>query len=225
MNDVTISFAVTVCDEHQDLENLLHQLTSSVLKDTDEIIILSDSSKVTPEVLTVISKYATQQNIKHISKPLNGNFAKFKNNFLKVCTKDYIFQIDADETLGSFLYLIHDLIQSNLEQDLFVLSRINTVNGLDMQYAMNIGWRVDENNTYDQLPIINWPDCQYRLFKNNIGIKWVGKVHEKLVGHKTFTLIGNGKVDDVAENRKFSLIHQKTFARQLKQNKFYETLI
>ena len=220
----TISFAITVCNEHNELNNLLSQLTSVVLKPADEIIILSDSSNVTSDVIKIITKYAgLYNNIKHISKPLNNNFEKIKNNFIKNCTKDYIFQIDADEELGVYLMLIHDILRENPEKDVFLVPRINTVSDLDPEYAKSIGWSVNYKQFYEGLPIINWPDFQYRIFKNNSKIKWKGEVHEKIVGQESYTLIHDGNIENIDSNRKFSLIHKKTFDRQKKQNEYYET--
>lgn len=218
----SISFAITACNEHVELERLLKQIIP-IVKDGDEIIIQVDTGNCTPEVSDVITKYAGK--VTMCGFPLNGHFANFKNNLKANCTKDYIFQIDADEELGSFLLLAHDLLAENPNQDLFVLSRINTVKNIDPEYVKSQGWNVDYKHTYNGEPIINWPDLQLRLFKNIKPIKWSGKVHEKLVGYKSYTIVGTADVSDIDANRKFSLIHEKTFTRQIAQNNFYKKLI
>lgn len=65
-------------------------------------------------------------------------------------------------------------------------------------------------------PIVAWPDYQTRIYKNHPDIKWEGKVHERIVGHKTMTALPAEEV--------WALIHEKTIDRQRKQNEFYTTL-
>jgi hypothetical protein len=64
------------------------------------------------------------------------------------------------------------------------------------------------------VPIINAHDYQGRLFKK--GLRWEGKVHEKVVGAKYYSLLPN---EDV-----YSLIHHKNINKQEKQNEFYNKL-
>ena len=63
-------------------------------------------------------------------------------------------------------------------------------------------------------PIINYSDYQDRILKNIPEIKWINKVHERLVGAKTATPLPEG----------YDLIHPKTIERQEKQNNYYNTL-
>jgi hypothetical protein len=66
------------------------------------------------------------------------------------------------------------------------------------------------------IPIINWPDKQWRLYKNTPEIKWDGKVHERLVGFNKYT--------SLPETVEFALFHHKTIDRQEKQNEFYNKI-
>jgi len=217
----SISFAITVCDEHDELKSLIKQLIPFV-KQHDEIVIQVDETNSTLKVRELIEELQHEYPfISHIMFPLNGDFASFKNNLKLECTKEYIFQIDADENLGTYLLLIHDIIQENPDIEAFWLPRVNTVSNLELSYAQSIGWNVDHSNQYEGEPIINWPDLQLRIFKNLKRIKWTGHVHEKITGYKRATVIGTADIKDVTSNRKFSLIHQKTFAKQIKQNNFY----
>jgi len=62
-------------------------------------------------------------------------------------------------------------------------------------------------------PIINFPDGQKRIFKNIPEIKWNGRVHETLVGYKTYAYL--------PPIEEWCLIHKKNITRQEKQNEFY----
>lgn len=63
-------------------------------------------------------------------------------------------------------------------------------------------------------PIINYPDYQGRLHKR--GLKWSGKVHERIVGARYYSILPDLEV--------YSLIHHKTIEKQIKQNNFYNNL-
>lgn len=217
----SISFAITVCDEHDELKTLLSQIIPFV-KENDEIVIQVDETNSTLKVREVIEEFQAKHSfITHVMFPLNGDFASFKNNLKKACTKEFIFQIDADETLGTYLLLVHDYIATNPESEAFWIPRLNTVKDLELSYAQSIGWNVDHQNQYEGCPVINWPDLQLRIFRNLKRIKWAGKVHEKVVGYKIATIVSTKNIQDVTANRKLGLIHEKTFAKQMKQNNFY----
>lgn len=64
-------------------------------------------------------------------------------------------------------------------------------------------------------PIINYPDFQYRLYKNKPEIKWVNHVHEVVLGYKTFSHLPTEK--------NYCLLHYKEIARQETQNNYYDT--
>ncbi len=63
---------------------------------------------------------------------------------------------------------------------------------------------------------VNYPDYQWRIWKNKPEIKWVNKVHERLDGFKTYVAL--------PPQEEFSLYHPKDIERQEKQNKFYEII-
>ena len=57
---------------------------------------------------------------------------------------------------------------------------------------------------------------QWRIYKNNKNIQWVGNVHEKISGHETFA--------ELPAEEAYALYHPKDIKRQEKQNKYYNTL-
>jgi glycosyltransferase involved in cell wall biosynthesis len=199
----SISYAITACNEHVELDRLLNQLSSSI-RDEDEIVVQMDIT-ATDEVKAVVNKYK----LMNYFHPLNKDFATFKNNLKGLCTKDYIFQIDADEYLSEeLLVYLPAILEDNSSVEMFSIPRINTVEGLTEQHIKQWGWRVDERGW------VNYPDYQNRILKNKPEIHWVNKVHEKIIGAMTTTEIPPG----------LDLIHPKTIDRQEKQNNYYNTI-
>ena len=87
----SISYAITACNEYIELDRLLSQLVLDI-RPEDEIVVQMDLN-ATDEVAAVVKKY----NLIKYYYSLDKDFASFKNNLSSLCTKDYIFQIDADE--------------------------------------------------------------------------------------------------------------------------------
>ena len=200
----TISFAITVHNEHKELDKLLQQLTKSI-REEDEIVVQMDIT-ATEEVKAVVNNYK----LTNYFHPLNKDFAAFKNNLKSLCTKDWIFFIDADETLNYYFSKnIHEFLELNKGiVDLIAVPRVNKVNGLTQSHIDKWRWFVDDNNW------INYPDYQTRICSNKPEINWVNKVHEHLSGWKTIANFPHG----------YDLIHPKTIERQERQNNFYDTL-
>ena len=152
----------------------------------DEILIQYDENSATKPVkdyLTIISQLHNS-NIKVISYPLNNDFASFKNNLKDNASGIFIFQIDADEIPSEHLMEnIKDIIEYNKDVDLFFVPRINTVEGLTKQHIKKWKWNVNE------LGWINFPDYQTRLYRRTSEIQWQGKVHERIVGYNTLSVL------------------------------------
>ena len=199
----SISYAITACNEHVELDRLLNQLTEYI-RPEDEIVVQMDIT-ATDEVKAVVNKYK----LMNYFHPLNNDFATFKNNLKSLCTKDYIFQIDADEYLSEeLLVYLPVILKDNTNVEMFSVPRINTVEGLTEQHIKQWGWNVNEKGW------VNYPDYQNRILKNIPTIHWVNKVHEKLVGAMVTTAIPPG----------YDLIHPKDIVRQEKQNAYYNTI-
>jgi len=232
VNYPSISYAIPVCNEHEELNRLLNQLNDFV-DIHDQIIIQKDQDNVTDKVNAVIEQFEEQCKCEFdvISFSLKNDFSTFKNNLKSYCRKDYIFQIDADETLGdSLLMHLPVLLNDNAETDLFFLPRINIVKGVTVDYAESQHWQLRKI----EFPIakelnenvVNFPDRQARLFKNKPEIKWRNRVHEVITGHKTFIDIASGLYElDPDQIQSWCLIHVKEFERQIKQNEKYSRII
>lgn len=124
---------------------------------------------------------------------------------------EIIFQIDADEYPNKMVFThLPAILESNPDNEVYLVPRVNTVEGLTQEHIQKWGWNVDDKGW------VNWPDYQWRIWKNKPEIKWVNKVHEVLKGHETYAALP--AMEAVA------LYHPKDIARQEKQNNYYNTL-
>ena len=204
----TISYAITACNEHVELDRLLEILTESI-RPEDEIVIQLDKT-ATVEVRSTCFDFG-RPNLRVIEFPLNNDFAAFKNNLSKECLKDYVFQIDADEYPNTdFIANLADILEYNQTIDVFLVPRINTVSGLTDEHIKQWRWNINDKGW------VNFPDYQWRIWKNKVGIHWINKVHEKLNGYKEFSLL--------PQSEEYCLIHPKDIVRQERQNKRYNTI-
>jgi glycosyltransferase involved in cell wall biosynthesis len=204
----TISYAITACNEHVELDRLLEILTESI-RPEDEIVIQLDKT-ATVEVRSTCFDFG-RSNLRVIEFPLNNDFAAFKNNLSKECLKDYVFQIDADEYPNpDFIANLADILEYNQTIDVFLVPRINTVSGLTDEHIKKWRWNVNDKGW------VNFPDYQWRIWKNKVGIHWINKVHEKLNGYKEFSLL--------PQSEEYCLIHPKDIVRQERQNEYYNTI-
>jgi len=204
-----ISYAIPVCNEHEELQRLLQFLIFTI-PEGDEIVVLCDEGNTTIEVSRVLDKYADRVNV--YENPLNKDFAQQKNYLNGKCTGDWIFLIDADEYPDEYICKnLLWLIDNNPEAEAYWISRINTVEGLTQDHIKRWGWNVNEDGW------INFPDNQMRIYKNEPDrIKWEKPVHEQLIGYNKFA--------NLPGDKEFCLYHPKKIDRQEKQNKFYGTI-
>jgi len=205
-----ISYAITVCNELEEVKRLVNFLHSNK-REQDEIVVLADSPKMSQELQDQLYRFSSANWIKLIESQFEGHFADWKNRLLKVCSGDYIFQIDADEVPNEELINgLAYILEINQDVDVFRVPRVNTVEGLTPQHIQKWGWNVNDKGW------VNWPDYQWRIYRNTPEIKWKNKVHEVLEGYKTMTLL--------PLQEEFALYHPKTIDRQEKQNNYYNTL-
>jgi hypothetical protein len=202
-----ISYAIPVCNEFTEIQRLLDFLIENKRVE-DEIIVLYDSNNGSPEVGEYLVKV---KGIRWFPFPFDGHFANMKNKLTSECSGDYIFQIDADEMLSlDGLTSIPKIIENNPIIEVYRVPRINTVIGLTPEHIQKWGWNINEQEW------VNFPDLQWRIYKNDSKIKWKNKVHEVLEGY--------GIYSELPYNEEFCLIHEKTIERQEKQNDYYNTL-
>jgi len=207
---VKISYAITVCNEEKEVAMLINFLLIHK-REQDEIVVLADSPKMSQTLQELLRACASINQILLIESEFEGHFADWKNKLTKVCSGNYIFQIDADELPNEELINgLPYILEINQDIDVFRVPRINTVEGLTQEYIQKWRWNVDDKGW------VNFPDYQWRIYKNTSDIKWKNKVHEVLEGFQSVTFLPT--------EEEFCLYHPKTIDRQEKQNNYYDTL-
>jgi glycosyltransferase involved in cell wall biosynthesis len=206
---MTISYAITVCNELEEIKRLVEFLLAHKrLK--DEIVVLMDDNgteEVWNYLLTIESKLGVLNRI-----PFSKDFSAFKNHLNSLCSGDYIFNIDADEFPSKTLIeYLPQVLEENSKIKAFALPRVNTVAGLTQEHIQKWRWNVNEHG------FVNYPDYQLRIYKNDPGIYWENKVHERLnIWQDAYPL--------PAETLDWALYHPKDIVRQEKQNALYDTI-
>ena len=204
-----ISYAILTHNEGEYVEQLLNFLVINK-RVCDEIIVVDDFSSDT-RTLDILKHFALTNDIHIYQHALNGNFSAQKNFLSSKCSGDYIFQIDADEMVSTdFIDFLPDLLDQNPDNEVYLVPRINIVDGLTDDHVKKWGWNVNEKG------YVNFPDFQWRIYKNNPSIKWVNIVHEKLTGFTTYAFL--------PAEEEYCLFHRKCITRQEMQNEFYDKL-
>jgi len=206
-----ISYAITVCNELLEIQRLLPFLIENK-REQDEIVIFYDIKNGSKSVEEYLRSYSVNKvPFRWMGYHFDGHFANMKNALTEACFGNYIFQIDADEIPNWYLLqYLPEILESNPDNEVYLVPRVNTVDGLTQEHIQKWRWNVNDKNW------VNWPDYQWRIWKNIPEIKWINKVHERLDGFKTYATLPT--------DENFSLYHSKTIERQEKQNEFYNTL-
>lgn len=209
-----ISYGLTAWIEHLELERLLNFLAPRIDAE-DEIVIVYDQNRVTPEVLKVMSDFK-RENYSFYPFNFQQNFLENKNYLGSLCTGEYIFQIDADELPSEFLLAnLKEIIQNN-PVDVFIVPRINIVEDLTEEHIKQWRWVVNEKGW------VNFPDPQRRIYRNDPTIQWrdpEGKpqVHGMVEGYRTFA--------QFPFEEEWCLTHMKHIEKQKYQNNLYNIVL
>ena len=204
-----ITYAVTVCNEFIEIQRLVNFLLQHK-RIEDNIVILYDEVNGDPAIEQYLRSHSLNGAFSWHKGKFENHFADWKNKLSSLCNGDYIFQIDADEVPQETLMKVLPEILEGNDVEVIKVPRVNTVEGLTESHIAKWGWNVDAEKR------INWPDYQWRIWKNIPNIKWINKVHEHLSGFDSYS-----HLPDIVE---MSLYHPKTIERQETQNNYYNTL-
>jgi len=202
-----ISFAITVCNEIEEIKRLVPFLLKHK-RINDEIVVLFDQKNGDQDVLDFLLEFNKLPNVQTWRGfDFDNNFSDWKNKLNEYCDGDYIFQLDADEMISEYMVKnVSEIISLNPEVELFLLPRINTVEGITDDHIKTWNWKLDD------LGRVNYPDYQGRLYKK--GLLWEGKVHERIVGVKHYSLLPS-------DEEMYCIEHHKNIKKQEKQNNLY----
>jgi glycosyltransferase involved in cell wall biosynthesis/2-polyprenyl-3-methyl-5-hydroxy-6-metoxy-1,4-benzoquinol methylase len=142
--------SVSLCMITKNAENMLHRTLKSVDGIVDEIIIADNGS--TDSTLEIAKQYNTK--IITCKSPLEIGFDTARNESIKHAKSDWILWLDSDE----------ELLYAN---NMFKYLRPNIFNGYSIRQHH---FSVDAGAMKVDLPV--------RLFRNKMGIKFLGHVHE-----------------------------------------------
>ena len=249
MNNITISYAILTHNETESLQKLLDFLIK-YKDDDDEIVILDDFSdnKETKELLDV---YTSIYGIKFEQRYLFADFSGQKNHLRKMCSKDYIINIDADELPRKHLIKnIKDILETNPEVDVIWIPRINTVEGLREEHIQKWKWSIGKLKSEKRSKFLDKESSEYKLLERYdllIGeesgglikfyaplINWPNDYQARLWKNRPNirwtkevheTLEGYNNYTFLPAEGKYCFEHHKTIERQEKQNKFYEGIL
>jgi hypothetical protein len=206
-----ISYAITLCNEYEEILRLVGRLQKLITRD-DEIVILVDTPKAPPHLKSLLIYWSDLGLIKLCEDAFNNDFSKWKNKLTSECTGDFIFQIDADEVPhNSLIECLPSLLITNSQFDAFLVPRVNTVADIQQSDLQRWRWSINEKGW------INFPDYQTRIYRNSPSIRWINKVHERLNGFQMLTRL--------PAEEEWSLYHPKNINKQRKQNDYYAILV
>lgn len=175
------------CIAHPD-ESLLADFFSHIPPWVDEVIIVWDGQA--PAHLPPCAVPLRQT-----VRPLNGDFAAQRNGMLDMCTGDWCLYLDVDERLDSTTWAALPawltLPTTGPEAvGAMVLPRLTFMGDSD---HVRMGYGL-------------WPDVQMRLFPLREGLRFVGRVHEKVTGlHGATILVGGHGIWHYSHIRKDAL--------------------
>jgi len=205
-----LSYAITVCNEFVEIQKLVNFLRENK-RQQDEIVILYDQKNGDEKVASWLTKQNKYPNVQFWRGFFDGHFADWKNKLTEYCEGDYIFQIDADEyPHKTLIEKLPEILEGNPDNDVYLVPRVNTVAGIMPEHIKKWNWQLNDKGW------VNWPDYQWRIWKNKPEIKWVNKVHEKLDGFVTYAPLPDIEL--------LALYHPKSINKQIKQNNYYDTL-
>ena len=97
-----LSYAITVCNEQVEIQNLVTFLLENKRLE-DEIVITFDSNNGSKDVEEYLRAKSVNGEFSWHPYEFDGDFAKLKNHTKDMCSGDFIFHLDADEIPNQIL--------------------------------------------------------------------------------------------------------------------------
>lgn len=163
-----ISFAITVCNELEEIKRLVPFILKHK-RIQDEIVVLYDQKNGDKEVINFLLPYNIKPNVQSWrGLDFDNNFADWKNKLSDYCEGDYIFQLDADEMISEYMVKnVSEIVSLNPEVELFLLPRINTVEGITEEHIKTWGWSTSKSDYHIKEKIIDTQSDEYKFLKDN----------------------------------------------------------
>lgn len=204
-----LSYLVTCHNEGSSLHTLLSKLCDS-LKPNHEIVVVDDYSTC-EETLATLQRFS--EKIKVHKHKLDNHYGAHKNFGVEQCSGKWIFQLDADELPSDNLIRDIDLIlEANDASEVLWVPRCNFFVGVTQQDINDWGWRMNKSQSKD-MDMVNFPDYQSRIYKNQPHIRYKKRLHERVEGNKSYVFI--------PPQEEWSIIHNKTIEKQRESNHSY----
>lgn len=133
---------------------------------------------------------------------------------------------DVDVILLPRINVVENITQQHIEHwrwrvySLPEYIRRDSINNINIEhYRLLVLYNliIYENNDMIEyyIPILNWYDHQWRLYRNTDHLRWINSVHEVLDGTTKIAAI---------EDVKWSLVHIKGIDKQVMQNNLYQSM-
>lgn len=161
---MSISATIITLNEQDNIDKCLNSL-----KDLVEEIILVDSGS-TDKTVEIAKKLKAKVYVRNFD-----NFANQKNYALSLVSNDWVFSIDADETVSKDLSDEIKIAVNDSKYDGFLIPRKNFILGKEIKYSR---WS---------------PDKHIWLWKKSKG-QWKGQVHEEVVVNGKVGQLKNSKI-------------------------------
>jgi glycosyltransferase involved in cell wall biosynthesis len=213
---LTLSIVITTHNEGQSyLSPLLTGLCAIAREQPSdfEIVVVDDYSD-DPSTVEVLQRF--RSDTRFSQHALNRDFAAHKNFANAQCSGEWILQLDGDEYLEPAIIIgLPYVLALNPLVDAYRLARVNTLTDLTPADVRAYGWKLTVLDGYP-LPVVNFPDPQLRLYRNQPTIRWVSKLHESITG---CTRIGS-----LPAMPQYAIQHHKALDRQVRQIEFYDEI-
>lgn len=147
--------SLALCMMVKNEEKYLPYALASVQKYCEEIIIVdTGSTDKTIEIAKAFGAYVIQAEWKN-------DFALIRNIAQSAATSEWILWLDGDEVFSeSGINKIKNQLLFDTTANFFLMPRVNF-------------WK-DLNHAF------LFPDSQYKIYRNNVGLHWKNKIHEKI---------------------------------------------